>query len=221
MKKPSSAPATALGASGSAEPAATAPVPLRILLVRDPFNSHEDDVSAIRSGLADAGYELVSVADADLDLPRLIEASQPDLLIIESEAAARDLVEHVCVSTQHAPRPIVLFTDNTDNDRIRTSIAAGITAYIVDGIKPDRVKPVLDVAYARFQFEQQLRSELAETRNKLAERKVVERAKGLLMQQLQVTEDEAYRRLRKLAMEKNIRIAEAARRIIDISAALS
>jgi response regulator NasT len=221
MKKPSSAPATALGPGDSAGPAAIAPVPLRILLVRDPFNSHEDDVGAIRSGLADAGYELVSVADADLDLPRLIEASQPDLLIIESEAAARDLVEHVCVSTQHAPRPIVLFTDNTDNDRIRTSIAAGITAYIVDGLKPDRVKPVLDVAYARFQFEQQLRSELAETRNKLAERKVVERAKGLLMQQLQVTEDEAYRRLRKLAMEKNIRIADAAQRIIDISAALS
>ncbi len=194
--------------------------PLRILLVRDPFNSHEDDVTAIRSGLTDAGYELVSVADADLHLPELIAAAHPDLLIIESEAAARDLVEHVCVSTQHAPRPIVLFTDNTDTERIRTSLAAGITAYIVDGLKPERVKPVLDVAYARFQFEQQLRRELADTRNKLSERKLVERAKGVLMHQLQISEDDAYGRLRKLAMEKNIRIADAAQRVIDVSSAL-
>jgi response regulator NasT len=205
----------------TAKPATTAAsAPLRILLVRDPFNTHEDDVNAIRSGLADAGYELVSVADGDLTLPRLITATQPDLLIIESEAAARDLVEHVCVSTQHAPRPIILFTGNTDNESIRTSIAAGITAYIVDGLKPERVKAVLDVAYARFQFEQQLRRELEDTRHQLQERKLVERAKGLLMQQLQLTEDDAYRRLRKLSMEKNIRIADAAQRIIDISTVL-
>jgi len=209
------APSTETTAKTLAPPSA-----LRILLVRDPFNSHEDDVSAIRAGLADAGYELVSVVDADLRLPELITQILPDMLIIESEAAARDVIEHVCVSTQHAPRPIVLFTDNTDTDRIRTSLAAGITAYIVDGLKPERVKPVLDVAYARFQFEQQLRGELAETRNQLTERKVVERAKGLLMQQLQISEDDAYRRLRKLAMEKGIRIAQAAQRIIDVSAAL-
>lgn len=194
--------------------------PLRILLVRDPFNSHQDDVDAIRAGLAAAGYELVSIVDADLRLPDLIASVQPDLLIIESEAAARDLVEHVCVSTQHAPRPIVLFTENNDPQRIRLSLAAGITAYIVDGLKPERVKPVLDVAYVRFQFEQQLRRELSDTRNKLAERKIVERAKGLLMQQLHITEDDAYRRLRKLAMEKKLRIAEAAQRVIDVSAAL-
>jgi len=206
--------------SEAASKTAVPPGSLRILLVRDPFNSHEDDVSAIRAGLAEAGYELVSVVDADLRLPELIAAIQPDMLIIESEAAARDVIEHVCVSTQHAPRPIILFTDNTDTDRIRTSLAGGITAYIVDGLKPERVKPILDVAYARFQFEQQLRGELADTRNKLTERKLVERAKGLLMQQLQITEDDAYRRLRKLAMEKNIRIAEAAQRIIDVSAAL-
>jgi response regulator NasT len=201
---------------------AAPPAPLRILLVRDAFHSDEDDVSAaaICAGLADAGYELVSIANADLNLPRLIRETEPDLLIIESEAAARDLVEHVCVSTQHAPRPIVLFTGNNDGESIRRSIAAGITAYIVDGLKAERVKPVLDVAYARFQFEQQLRSELAQTRDKLHERKVVERAKGLLMQQLHVTEDDAYRRLRKLSMEKNIRIADAAQRIIDISTVL-
>jgi len=206
--------------SAPADPTQPGANPLRILLVRDPFNSHQDDVDAIRAGLAAAGYELVSIVDADLRLPDLIVSVQPDLLIIESEAAARDLVEHVCVSTQHAPRPIVLFTENNDPQRIRLSLAAGITAYIVDGLKPERVKPVLDVAYVRFQFEQQLRRELSDTRNKLAERKIVERAKGILMQQLHITEDDAYRRLRKLAMEKKLRIAEAAQRVIDVSAAL-
>jgi two-component system, response regulator / RNA-binding antiterminator len=194
--------------------------PLRILLVRDPFNSHDEDVEAIRAGLADAGYELVSVADADVDLPVLIEESKPDLLIIESEAAARDVLEHVCVSTRNAPRPIVLFTDNNDTERMRTAFAAGITAYIVDGLTPERVKPVLDVALARFGFEQQLREELASTRNQLSERKLVERAKGLLMKQLGVSEDEAYHRLRRLAMEKKLRLADVAQRIIDISAVL-
>ncbi|CAM2140304.1 two-component system, response regulator / RNA-binding antiterminator [Pararobbsia alpina] len=201
-------------------PESPAGTPLRILLVRDPFNSHDEDVEAIRSGLAEAGYELVSVADADVDLPERIEASQPDMLIIESEAAARDVLEHVCFSTRNAPRPIVLFTDNNDSERMRTAFAAGITAYIVDGLTAERVKPVLDVALARFGFEQQLRGELASARNQLVERKVIERAKGLLIKQFGITEDEAYHRLRRLAMDKKLRLADAAQRIIDISAAL-
>lgn len=202
------------------EPSDAAPkgAPLRIVLVRDPFNSHDEDVEAIRSGLADAGYELVSVADADLDLPERIEASKPDMLIIESEAAARDVLEHVCFSTRNAPRPIVLFTDNDDAERMRTAFAVGITAYIVDGLTPERVKPVLDVALARFGFEQQLRGELASARNQLTERKLVERAKGLLMNQFDITEDDAYHRLRRLAMEKKLRLAQAAQLIIDIAA---
>ena len=194
--------------------------PLRILLVRDPFNSHDEDVEAIRSGLADAGYELVSVADADVDLAERIDASQPDMLIIESEAAARDVLEQVCFSTRNAPRPIVLFTDNNDSERMRTAFAAGITAYIVDGLTPERVKPVLDVALARFGFEQHLRGELASARNQLTERKLIERAKALLIKQFGINEDDAYHRLRRLAMEKQLRLADAAQRIIDISAAL-
>lgn len=194
--------------------------PLRILLVRDFLTEPDDGLQAIRSGLSDAGYELVEIANADLSLPELIKNKQPDLLIIESETAARDLIEHVCVSTQHDPRPIVLFTDNSDKAAIHNSLAAGITAYIVDGLKPDRVKPVLDVAYARFQFEQQLKSELTDTKSKLEERKLVDRAKGLMMQQFGISEDEAYKRLRKLSMEKSIRLADAAQRIIDIASAL-
>ena len=110
--------------------------------------------------MVDRGF----VIDADLRLPDVIAASQPDLVIIASESAARDTIEHVCVSTQHAPRPIVLFTDNDDAQRIKAALSAGITAYIVDGLRAERVKTVLDVAYARFELDQQLRAELDATK---------------------------------------------------------
>ncbi|MCG5262536.1 ANTAR domain-containing protein [Cupriavidus gilardii] len=190
--------------------------PLRILLVRDPLDADPLNVDTIRAGLAAAGFSEVETVDADLALPDVIAARQPDLIIIASESAARDTVEHVCVSTQHAPRPIVLFTDNDDAERIKAALTAGITAYIVDGLRAERVKTVLDVAYARFQLDQALRAELDATKLKLAERKLVERAKGLLMQTRGISEDEAYKRLRTMAMERGIKLVDAAQRVIDV-----
>jgi len=191
---------------------------LRILLVRDPHDADPLNVETIRSGLAQAGFTEVQMVDADLRLPDVITAQQPDLVIIASESAARDTIEHVCVSTQHAPRPIVLFTDNDDSARIKAALTAGITAYIVDGLRAERVKTVLDVAYARFELDQQLRAELDATKLKLAERKVVERAKGLLMEARGIGEDEAYKRLRSMAMERGIKLVDAAQRVIDVMA---
>ncbi|MEC3765997.1 MULTISPECIES: ANTAR domain-containing response regulator [Cupriavidus] len=189
---------------------------LRILLVRDPLDADPLNVETIRSGLVNAGFTEIQVVDADLRLPDVINASQPDMLIIASESAARDTIEHVCVSTQHAPRPIVLFTDNDDSQRIKAALSAGITAYIVDGLRAERVKTVLDVAYARFELDQQLRAELDATRLKLAERKVVERAKGLLMQARGLSEEDAYKRLRSMAMERGLKLVDAAQRVIDV-----
>ncbi|MCO4865253.1 ANTAR domain-containing protein [Cupriavidus sp. WGlv3] len=199
-------------------PAAAAPTSrvLRILLVRDPLDADPLNVETIRSGLVNAGFTEIQIVDADLRLPDVITASQPDMLIIASESAARDTIEHVCVSTQHAPRPIVLFTDNDDSQRIKAALSAGITAYIVDGLRADRVKTVLDVAYARFELDQQLRAELDATRLKLAERKVVERAKGLLMQARGLSEEDAYKRLRSMAMERGLKLVDAAQRVIDV-----
>ncbi|RDK11626.1 ANTAR domain-containing response regulator [Cupriavidus lacunae] len=189
---------------------------LRILLVRDPLDVDPLNVETIRSGLVNAGFTEIQIVDADLRLPDVITATQPDMLIIASESAARDTIEHVCVSTQHAPRPIVLFTDNDDSQRIKAALTAGITAYIVDGLRAERVKTVLDVAYARFELDQQLRAELDATRLKLAERKVVERAKGLLMQARGLSEEEAYKRLRGMAMERGLKLVDAAQRVIDV-----
>ncbi len=189
---------------------------LRILLVRDPLDANPLNVETIRSGLVSAGFTEIQIVDADLRLPDVITATQPDMLIIASESAARDTIEHVCVSTQHAPRPIVLFTDNDDSQRIKAALTAGITAYIVDGLRAERVKTVLDVAYARFELDQQLRAELDATKLKLAERKVVERAKGLLMQARGISEEEAYKRLRSMAMERGLKLVDAAQRVLDV-----
>jgi response regulator NasT len=193
---------------------------LRILVVRDQSGEHALQTRAIHKGLLNTGYELTQIVDADMDLPDRIAELAPDMVIIASESAARDTIEHVCVATRSDPRPIVLFTDNSDPGTMRTALSAGITTYIVDGLRAERIKPVLDVAALRFEFEQQLRRELEQTRDKLSERKVVERAKGVLMKQLAIDEPEAYRRLRKVAMDKGLRLAEVAQRIIDVSSAL-
>ncbi|WP_024973285.1 ANTAR domain-containing response regulator [Ralstonia pickettii] len=198
-------------------PILTSPAaPMRVLLVRDPLDAEQVDLDLIRAGLAEAGFVDVGMVDADLMLPERIAQTRPDMVIVASESAARDTIEHVCVATQHAPRPIVLFTDNDDATRMKAAFAAGITAYIVDGLKPTRVKAVLDVAYARFEHERALRAELDTTKTQLAERKVLDRAKGLLMKQKNLSEDEAFKRLRKMSMDRNIKLVEAAHRVIDV-----
>jgi response regulator NasT len=117
-----------------------------------------------------------------------------------------------------------MFTNDHDTNNARAAVAAGVTAYIVAGLQPDRIRPILDVALARFEQEQALRKELAETRNELNElstamqdRKVIDRAKTLLMQRQQLSEDVAYAKLRKTAMDKNLKIVEVAQRMLDVA----
>jgi response regulator NasT len=119
------------------------------------------------------------------------------------------------MATRDARRPIVLFTEDNDTTHVRAAIAAGVTAYVVAGLEPDRVKPVLEVALARFEHEELLRLELAQARSQLAERKVIDRAKGLMMQRHQIAEPEAYARIRKAAMDKGLKMADIAQRIVD------
>ena len=120
-------------------------------------------------------------------------------------------------ATANARRPIVCFTEDDDRDKMHAAIRAGVSAYVVAGLSADRVKAVLDVAVTRFKVEEELRSELEDTRNKLAERKIVERAKGLLMERQQCTEDEAYSKLRRLAMDKNLKLVDVAQRMLDVA----
>jgi response regulator NasT len=207
--------------------APTAPV-LRIVIVApdtlapdgsegapDPIEAERS--RALRIGLLENGYNIVAVLPADVFLPERLAQIQPDMIIIDAESQARDTLEHVVMATRDARRPIVLFTDDDDTSHVPDAIAAGVTAYVVAGLAPERVKPVLDVAMARFRHEEGLRRELADARTELSDRKLIDRAKGLLMSRQGLTEEAAYARLRKAAMDKGLRLADVAQRILDVS----
>ncbi|MEN3276499.1 MAG: two-component system, response regulator / RNA-binding antiterminator [Massilia sp.] len=172
--------------------------------------------AALRVGLLESGYDIVASLPPDIYLPERIAQLQPDLIIIDSESDARDVLEHIVIATRAARRPIVLFTEDDRAASMEAAVEAGVSAYIVAGLRAERVRPVLEVALARFRREQKLLDELADTRQQLFERKVVDRAKGLLMARYRLTEEEAYGRLRSMAMNKNMRLAEIAQRILDV-----
>ena len=172
--------------------------------------------NALRIGLLESGYDLVASLPADLYLPERIAQLQPDLIIIDAESDARDVLEHIVIASRDERRPIVMFTDDDKTSSMDAAMQAGVSAYIVAGLQAERIKPVLNVALARFRQEQKLLAELSETRHKLAERKVIDRAKGLLMSSQRLTEDQAYQKLRSMAMNKNLKLAEIAQRILDV-----
>lgn len=171
----------------------------------------------LRIGLLENGYNIVAVLPVDVFLPDRIAQIAPDMIIVDAESQARDTLEHVVMATREARRPIVLFTEDEDTSHVGAAIAAGVTAYVVAGLATDRVKPVLDVAMARFQHEESLRRELADARTELSDRKLIDRAKGLLISRHSLTEAEAYARLRKTAMDKGLKLADVAQRLIDVS----
>ena len=172
--------------------------------------------NALRIGLLEAGYDIIASLPADLYLPERIAQLQPDLIIIDAESDARDVLEHIVIATRDERRPIVLFTEDGATASIDAAMAAGVSAYIVAGLQAERIAPVLNVALSRFRQEEKLRAELDDTRHKLAERKVIERAKGLLMTHHGLTDEQAYQRLRTLAMNKKLKLAEIAQRILDV-----
>ena len=205
-----------------------APAPsLRIVIVapdslyadaRDAQSDTEAERSrSLRIGLLEHGYNIVAVLPADAFLPDRVAQIGPDMIIVDAESNARDTLEHVVMATRDARRPIVLFTQDEDMSHVGAAIAAGVTAYVVAGLAPERVKPVLDVAFARFQHEEALKRELADVRAELSDRKVIDRAKGLLMTRHSMSEAEAYARLRKAAMDKGLKLADVARRILDVA----
>src|SRR5450830_1671297 len=167
--------------------------------------------AALRIGLLEAGYDIVASLPADIYLPERIAQLQPDMIIIDAESDARDVLEHIVIATRDERRPIVLFTEDTTTSSMDVAMAAGVSAYIVAGLQSERIQPVLNVALARFKQEQKLLAELSDTKHK-----VIERAKGLLMSHHQLSEEQAYQKLRSMAMNKKLKLAEIAQRILDV-----
>jgi response regulator NasT len=172
---------------------------------------------SLRIGLLENGFNLIATLPADVFLAERISQLQPDLIIVDAESGARDALEHVVMATRDERRPIVLFTNDNDTSHVKDAVAAGVSAYIVAGLESERIRPILDVALARFQHEQALRQELAEARSELQDRKVIDRAKAILMQRQGLSEPEAYARLRKAAMDKGLKLGEVAQRILDVT----
>ncbi len=175
----------------------------------------------LRIGLLESGYNLIAVLPADSFLAQRITQLQPDMIIVDAESDARDALEHVVMATREAPRPIVLFTEDNDTSRVKDAVAAGVNAYIVAGLAPERIRPIMDVAMARFEHEQSLRQELKSAKSELQDRKTIDRAKGLLMQRQGLSEPEAYEKLRKSAMDKGLKLADVAQRMLDVADLLS
>ena len=203
----------------------TSPQSLRLVVVAPDLSTAEvtDEAALLliersrqlRIGLLEGGFNLIATLLADTFLRERLAQLQPDMIIVDAESEARDSLEHVVMATRDERRPVVLFTNDNDTSHVKYAVAAGVSAYIVAGLEPARIRPILDVAMARFEHEQGLRRELLEAKTELHDRKVIDRAKGMLMARQNLSEKVAYERLRKAAMDKGLRIGEVAQRMLD------
>ena len=186
---------------------------LKVMLVdEDP-----DRAADVRAALVACGCEVISLLASPLEIYEAVKTTSPDVIIIDTESPSRDSLENLAFVSRDRPHPIVMFSGDRSNETIREAIRAGVSAYVVDGLSEERLQPILQVAVARFAAEQSLKQELADARTQLADRKNVERAKGILMKQRELSEEEAFQMLRKFAMDRGIKMADAAARVIDMA----
>jgi len=186
------------------------PTDLRVMIV----DGDSERSRNLRGALTLAGYHVVAELQESIDLPDAVTGLRPEIIIVAADSPSRDTLEHISVTTRHAPRPVVMFTQDGATDSIRAAVKAGVSAYVVDGLAPDRIRSILDVACARFEAHQQMARKLADTERELFERKNVEKAKGLLMKRRGLSEEDAHRELRNLAMQTGKRLGEVAETLI-------
>ena len=195
----------------------TSPHRLRVLLVDD---SRERRTSLERS-LADVGCDVVGFVSGVDDLVRRVQSADPDVVIIDIESPKRDTLDSLRCVQSSAPKPIVMFTQDDDGETITRATRAGVSAYVVDGISQKRVRPILDAAIERFTQFRLLSDELAKARTELSQRKTIDQAKGILMRERGMGEDEAYKAMRDLAMRNNRRIVDIAESVIAAASLLA
>jgi len=170
--------------------------------------------SILEDGLREAGFDrVVTLADMTNLLRRIVDID-PDVIFIDLENPNRDVLEQMFQVSRTVRRPVAMFVDQSDAGTIEAAIDAGVSAYVVDGLRKDRVKPILDMTISRFNAFNRLRDELDNARRELEDRKVIERAKGILMKRRGASEDEAYALLRTTAMSSKQRIADIARSVV-------
>ncbi|GAB6046882.1 ANTAR domain-containing protein [Methyloparacoccus murrellii] len=185
---------------------------LRIMLV----DQHPGRSAIIEQALTDAGHTQIERVPAGRGLAEAVRRFGPDIIIVDMESPGRDTLEQMREIGRDRPKPIIMFSNNRDRDYIRQAVRAGVSAYVVDGLDKERVMPIVEVALARFREFEALRQELSDTKSQLADRKIIEKAKGILMRQHGISEDKAYAALRKAAMDRNQRIGDIARTLVSI-----
>lgn len=189
---------------------------LTVVVVED----DRDRAIAIVDALSAGADCQVFVIGNSSGLARKIAVHEPDIVLIDIDNPTRDMLEELTLASGPLERPVAMFVSGAAGDLAKTAVEAGVSAYVVDGLQPERIKPVMDTAIARFQMVRQMRTELAETRRALEERKVIDRAKGLLMKAKGLDEDAAYALLRKTAMDQGRRVAEVAEALVTASGLL-
>ncbi|MEA3261143.1 ANTAR domain-containing protein [Alloalcanivorax venustensis] len=170
----------------------------------------------LEQALTDCGFQVICRMASAQGLMKQVAEHQPDVVIVDIESPDRDMLEHMTVLNQHLPKPVIMFAEQGDSNTIDRAIRAGVSAYVVDGLNPERVRSIVDVAVARFREFQALRNELQQTRTRLADRQVIDKAKALLIQHRQMDEDEAYHAMRKLAMDRSQKLVDVANDIVSV-----
>jgi len=189
---------------------------LRIVIVEpDPARAR-----LVIESLAPLGHDVTVIAESAALACRVREIA-PDIVLIDMADPSRDVLEEMALASDPLERPVAFFVDRTDRDMTRQAIEAGVSAYVVAGLQPDRLAGVMDAAIARFQMFRRMRTELETTRRALEERKVIDRAKGILMKARGISEDDAYALLRKTAMDQGRKVAEVASALVTAAGLLS
>lgn len=184
---------------------------LRVILV----DNERERAESLKLALEADGFAVVALLSRGAELYGKVDALQADVIIVDIDSPDRDTLDDMRrVSFEHR-RPVVMFTQDGKPDTIRAAMEAGVAAYVVDGLKPERVRPVVDVAIARFAQFSALRSELDKARSNLAQRILVEKAKGILMKRRKIDEEAAYALMRRMAMDQKLRLIDIANKIIE------
>lgn len=188
------------------------------IVVIDPA---EDRAKMIVDGLQEVEAGRVTVIGDVLALEARLKVLEPDIVLIDLENPGRDMLADIARVSNAAQRPVAMFVDKSDAGMMSSAIEAGVSAYVVDGLRRDRVKPVLEMAIARFNAFSRLTAELAAAKSALAERKVLDRAKGMIMKRRGISEEDAYQLLRKTAMDQGKRVADVAEALVSAAELLS
>ncbi len=185
---------------------------LRILLIDEDTERSE----SVASVLDDSIYTVIHMSSSDGQLLRQVDQLQPDIIVIDIESPSRDILESLHTINNYNPKPVVMFSSEEDTQMINQSIESGVSAYVVGDMDPSRVKPILDAAVARFREFQKLKTELTDTKNQLASRKIIDQAKRLLMKHKSLSEDQAFKAIRKTAMDTGQKLEDVAKTIISM-----